>query len=1050
MRQFTLKFFLASILFSLIYSASGQYQFESKKAEKQYYKFDDAYMDYNYDKILDMESEMLAYFEGKEDTVLANVYSFLGEAYFYVDGGAQKSLEYYEKEYALRSQIQPDMPKSELAYNLASTYDLLGYYSKSEKLYLDLLESDKSSSGRKSTDYVLTVRSLADHYVFSGEAEKGLKLIRQNSRSVEKNSFDEALLMKYEGDFLEMKGQYTKAKETLLESLTLMDELGYNPSEEYVYTLNSLGTVFINSGDLSSAEKTYRQALSIMQRLDPEGEMGLSGTLFNLASVKYELGFYDEALADLKEVLNEEIEYYGEESFSVAQTLFTEGEIKRLNEDFFSAEESLLRAKEIFESLGEDQSLEYSKVLTTIGRLYADMEMFDEAETFTKQALDLKGTLLGDKSMEYAISIGNLAELYLKTGQLEKAEEYGKLSVELYEKSIGKKSTRYPLATRRMAMLTWQKGSLDEALGYYTETFNNYFDQINAFFPILSEDEKSKFYYNKLRPTFEQFNSFVIENRSEDPELISRMYNYQLSTKGLIFYATNKVRESILNSGDSTLINKYQTWITQKETLAQLFSAGDLEPATRNAQIDSVNELANQLEKEISEASAAFASNFASQDLTWQDVRDKLKPGEAAIEIVRFQDFDPENGGSYSEEVYYAGLIVKHDTQEAPELVIMRNGAEMENKYLANYRNAIKYQMNEVYSYRLFWRPLDNKLQGINKIYFSPDGVYNQISIYTLQNPATKKFTIDEFEFQLMTSTKDLVTGKTYTGANSGQSYLFGYPNYDMGGQQQGSTGDGNEQRGIGRGLSRGARGGDRPALDELTKQSLPRGIRGNLLRYMGSGAGMPMLPGTLKEVNLIDSLYTLQAVETQKIMENQAVEDKIKEVSNPKTLHIATHGFFLEEEKGDTENEDHHVTNPLLRSGLIMAGANSYIRDGSIEADVKLDDDGILTAYEAMNLNLDQTELVVLSACETGLGEVKNGEGVFGLQRAFKVAGADAIIMSMWTVDDAATQELMTIFYEEWLSGKTKREAFNEAQLRLKAKWKKPYYWGAFVMVGE
>ena len=135
-----------------------------------------------------------------------------------------------------------------------------------------------------------------------------------------------------------------------------------------------------------------------------------------------------------------------------------------------------------------------------------------------------------------------------------------------------------------------------------------------------------------------------------------------------------------------------------------------------------------------------------------------------------------------------------------------------------------------------------------------------------------------------------------------------------------------------------------------------------------------------------------------------------------------------------------------MLRSGLLLTGCFTYAK-----ADPKPEtEDGILTALEVANLDLDETDLVVLSACETGLGDVKAGEGVYGLQRAFNVAGAKTIVMSLWKVDDVVTQKLMSAFYANYVQSNNARQAFLAAQAKIKAQYPQPYYWGAFVMVGE
>jgi CHAT domain-containing protein len=205
-------------------------------------------------------------------------------------------------------------------------------------------------------------------------------------------------------------------------------------------------------------------------------------------------------------------------------------------------------------------------------------------------------------------------------------------------------------------------------------------------------------------------------------------------------------------------------------------------------------------------------------------------------------------------------------------------------------------------------------------------------------------------------------------------------------------------------------------------------------------------------EIQELNKILITDGWKTRDYLKDSATEVNLKKIINPEVFHIATHGFFSSDKPIKTELEGialsnyEALENPLLRTGLLLSGAGDLLAATSYNYNFE---SGILTAYEAMNLNLDSTRLVVLSACETGLGDVEVGEGVYGLQRAFLVAGAKTLIMSLFKVSDAATQKLMVKFYDKWLSTGNERQSFIDAKKEIRNEYKFPLYWGAFVMIG-
>ena len=358
-------------------------------------------------------------------------------------------------------------------------------------------------------------------------------------------------------------------------------------------------------------------------------------------------------------------------------------------------------------------------------------------------------------------------------------------------------------------------------------------------------------------------------------------------------------------------------------------------------------------------------------------------------------------------------------------MIVLDNGTSLESKYLYYYSNTKKFLQPDIRSYHQYWKPIEERISRSSIVYISTDGVYNNININILYNTSTSKFVLDDKNVIPLTSLSD-ISKRTGSPIERKTSYFFGYPSYDQLPIDSVSVTSTIDEK---------ISGVESNASFQMVSSSLYANLISNSL--------FKPLPGTLVEIEGIKELYEASNTPFKVYLKEDATESGLKKVEGPTVLHIATHGFFLPELDNSSNNQPAQ-SNPLLRSGLVLAGAEKLQMDPSLSTE-----NGILTAYEAMNLNLNNTQLVVMSACETGLGTISNGEGVYGLQRAFQIAGAKSVVMSMWTVNDTATQLLMKMFYSNWLKGEDKHEAFRNAQLELKKEYSEPYDWGAVIMNG-
>jgi len=876
-----------------------------------------------------------------------------------------------------------------LLNNLGLAYATINDYAKAESCYLEARAVWEKTIGKEHPDYAQVLNNMGLLYYGMGDYAKAenyyleAKSIKEKVRG--KESPDYSLTLNNLGALYDKMGDYAKAESYYLEAKNIREKTLGKDQPDYAQSLSNLGVLYGNMGDYAKAEKYHLEAKAIWKEAVGEKDPSYTVSLNNLGALYYVMG------------------------------------------DYAKAENYYLEAKNIQEkALGKEHSV-YAQSLNNLGALYFQMGDYAKAEKYYLEAKAIWEKALGKEHADYAQSLSNLGVLYEKMGDYSKAESYHLETKTIREKALGKEHPFYASSLGNLYLLYLGEKEYAKALAYKQEQFKINTGLVNKNFSFQTEQQRDA-YWNINSESFELSYSLSFFN----PVPASNILNYDnaLFAKGLLLRTTNAVRDAIYASGNQALITQFEELGSLRQQINALRQNGGNE-----AYINSLEEKAETLDKSLARSSAAFRDFQADLAVDWRSIQKKLQAKEAAIEFVSFRLFDKKWTG----ETKYAALVVKPNST-SPVWVPLCNESDLrEILDKANGRSSeqqarIIYNVNGLALFETIWKPLENELKGVTTVYYSPSGLLHKIAFNALPiDESLSKRLTDKYNLNLVSSTREvthLSRNKKET-AQIASAVLYGGLDYNA---------DENAMRAAAQSYKKetGASAASAP----------PQGVtRG--------GAWAP-LPATRDEVKNIQGYLVKKKIPNTLYQDSMGNEESFKQLSGKKTslIHLATHGFFLPdaERKYDDRAPQQQrggalkaSDNPLLRSGLLLAGGNHAWTNNPVEGV----DSGILTADKIANMNLLGVRLVVMSACQTGLGDVKNGEGVFGLQRAFKLAGVETLVMSLWEVDDAATALLMSTFYNEWLiSGKSRQEAFKEAQKKVRAKYPAPFYWAAFVMM--
>lgn len=950
---------------------------------------------------------------------------------FIVAGAFDNALQTSQiaEETALREWGDQSVQYGRTCFNHGRILYFKGDYPEAEKWYLTAETLQKSTTGKERANYGTTLNNLGLLYVEMGDYAKAEtylldgKNVREQVLGPQHNDYASSLsnlavLYRY-------KSEYERALSYLLEALQVRERLFGRESAPVANVLDNLSLVYQSMGDFEKAEPMALETKNIRAKKAGKMTAEYANSLNNLGFIYFEMGNYPDAQALYEEALIVREKVLGKEHQNYLITLNNLANLFVVTDQYSRAEKLYLELLSIREKTLGKAHPDYAGGLESLAILYYYQRRFQEAESLLSQAKSIREEVEGAEHPEYATLLTNIANVYAGQGRYADALDTYLQGKSIREKILGRQHPDYQESVESLIDLYWLKNDIPATRSTLLESDKLEKEQLIKAAQYLSERQLALF-VRKYNNAVDRSMSFA----RKTPGMEGACYDDLLFYKGFLLNAVSTTRN--LAPTDSATIQTLQLLKASERRLAAEYS----QPLNERKDVENLEQTIEELNKSLARTSASFGQ--AIKQVRWEDVQQKLQTTEAAIEFVRFNYLNPEP----TDSVLYAALVLLPGNMP-PALVPLFEEKQIDalfsvsGKSKTEYFNALYQQGGQAGQtlYNLIWKPLEKYLPSVSTIYFSPSGQLHRLNIGAIPLPEhIGKVVADQYRLIQMGSTRQLFFSEDKPAENQ-KAVLYGGIRYELDSVA------------------------DNRALNRNYTPNSGRGLEFSQIDSTLRADSWNYLKWTDVEVNATHALLQDVGMEVSIHRGYEASEESIKQEGSsnfsPRILHVATHGFFFPDPKNriptTTTASKEPVfklsEHPMMRAGLVMAGGNyAWTHGKPVRPDAE---DGILTAYEISQFNLRQTELVVLSACETGLGDIQGNEGVYGLQRAFKIAGARHLIMSLWQVPDFQTQELMAVFYENWIEGKLDiPDAFAAAQKAMRDKYKNPFLWAGFILV--